>query len=111
MTYGDTKGHYFGSHSQYEDVCNIMEGKNITMVRGSEGLKSRDATWIQRIEFRTTDGEVCGPYGGEIGTEWTSSFSGCYLYYISGTDLNGSLSSLTFHWKCSDAAIKSVGLG
>ena len=102
LTYGSRKGTYHGFHGNgvSEEVCNLAADENIAIVEGSEGVKSRDATWVQQIKFHTTSGKICGPYGGKVGKGWSSSFSGCNLYYISGTVLSQTLSSINFHWKC-----------
>ena len=109
ITYGNKKGIYHGNHGNglEEKVCNLTLGENITMVEGSAGLRIRDSQWLQQIKFHTTNGNICGPYGGHVGEQWSSSFKGCNLFYISGTILTQSISSITFHWKCEDFAIQS----
>ena len=115
FTYGILDGTYHGADSDdlVEEVCNINPGENILRVHGSTQQyrdELRSSEWIQRIEFNTNTGQICGPYGGEVGPKtFDSSFNDCNLYYISGTVMEtGTISSITFHWKCDNSTTVSV---
>ena len=116
FTYGNLSGKYHGAHSDdlAEEVCNLNPGENILRVHGSaQPYRSEDggqgSEWIQRIQFDTTS-QICGPYGGEGGPKtFDSSFNDCSLYFISGTVMEtGTLTSMTFHWKCDNSTTVSV---
>merc|ERR1711981_689442 len=76
-------------------TCQLDEGEQIIIVQGGAH------GYIDRLEFITSKGKVCGPYGGRGGDAFVSSFPGCFLSYISGASHNY-IDSLTFHWECPD---------
>jgi len=99
FTYGETTANWHGGNGGTEGAgtCELDEGEQIIIVQGGA------ERYIDRLEFITSNGRVCGPYGGRKGDNFVSSFPGCYLSYISGASHNY-VDSLTFHWECEDTA-------
>merc|ERR1712141_154984 len=99
FTYGDTTTEWHGGSGGSEGggTCELDDGEQIIIV---QGLARK---YIDQLEFVTSSGRVCGPYGGREGDDFVSSFPGCFLSYISGASKNW-VDSLTFHWECPDGA-------
>merc|ERR1712141_576782 len=97
FTYGDTDASWHGGSGGHEGAgtCQLDEGEQIIIVQGGAHK------YIDRLEFITSKGKVCGPYGGRNGDAFVSSFPGCFLSYISGASHNY-IDSLIFHWECPD---------
>merc|ERR1712223_580597 len=96
LTYGDTTADWHGGSGGNPQTCGEFDdGEKILIVEGGAHK------YIDRIEFITSSGRVCGPYGGNGGDNFVSTFPGCFLSYISGASHNY-VDSLTLHWECED---------
>merc|ERR1719400_2721567 len=100
FTYGDTTADWHGGSGGNPQTCGEFdEGEKILIVQGGAH------NYIDRIEFITSNGRICGPYGGNGGDDFVSTFPGCFLSYISGAS-HKYIDSLTLHWECEDDYFK-----
>ena len=60
------------------DFCELSANETISLVRGRYGRV------LDQIEFVTSEGRICGPYGGNGGRDFSKSIPGYHLSCIFG---------------------------
>ena len=60
------------------EFCELSANETISLVRGRYGRV------LDQIEFVTSKGRVCGPYGGNGGRDFSKSIPGYHLSCIFG---------------------------
>ena len=93
--YGDTWGEWHGGDGGELHTFELNPGATINVVKGHQG------TYIDTIEFISSDDLVYGPYGpyGAQPPAFVSAQPVCKLAYLSGRS-GWYVDSLTLHYKC-----------
>merc|ERR1740128_233507 len=98
MKYGDTWAEFHGGEGGSLKSCDWGSEDRVMVVQGRAGKGSTPL--IMGLEFITTNGQVCGPYGGGVyGETWISAHPGCFLEYLSGNS-GDAIDGLSLHWVC-----------
>jgi len=93
MKYGDVYSDWHGGGGGGAHTCEWDADDRVIIVQGRAGSE------VDEIEFITTGGVICGPFGGGGGGTWVSTHPGCVLEYLSGNS-GSRVDSLTIHWSC-----------